>query len=99
MAGHSGYAAFLMVATTATTATTATVATATTATTATLATGGTLGVVAVLLLIALLITKELASASDNPRAQRLAKLVNVGVVPLAFAFVTIVVTRVMAILA
>lgn len=86
-----------MVATTATTATTA--ATATTATTATLASWTTLGAVAVVLLIALLITKELASASDNPRAQRLAKLVNVGVVPLGFAFVTIVVTRVMAILA
>jgi len=55
-------------------------------------------VVAVLLLIALLIAKEFASASDNPRAQRLARLVNVGVVPLGFAFVTIVVTRVMAIL-
>ena len=88
-----------MVATTATTVTTATTTTATATTAATSAAGwATLGVVAVVLLIALLITKELASASDNPRAQRLAKHVNVGVVPLGFAFVTIVVTRVMAIL-
>lgn len=87
-----------MVATTATTVTTATTtATATTAVTSA-ATWATLGVVAVVLLIVLLITKELASASDNPRAQRLARFVNVGVVPLGFAFITIVVTRVMAIL-
>ena len=92
-----------MVATTATTITTATTAaTATTATTAVATTAAAswaaLGVVAVVLLIALLIAKELAGASDDPRAQRLARLVNVGLVPLGFAFVTIVVTRVMAIL-
>jgi hypothetical protein len=88
-----------MVATTATTVATATTATTATAVAATTATWAALGVVAVVLLIALLITKELASASDDPRAQRLSRLVNVGLVPLAFAFVAIVTTRVMAILA
>ena len=57
-----------------------------------------LGVVAVLLLIPLLISKELASASDHPRAQRLARVANVGEVPLAFAFVAIAASKVLAIL-
>ena len=87
--------------------TTTAVATATTTTTATTATAAVmvvdsvaaLGVVAVVLLIALLITKELASASDHPRAQRLSRLVNVGLAPLAMAFTVIVGTKVWAILA
>jgi len=49
-------------------------------------------------LIASLITKELAGASSHPRAQRLAKLVSVGAVPLAFAFGVSGVSRVMAII-
>jgi len=57
-----------------------------------------LGVVAVLLLIVLLVTKELASASDNPRAQRLSKVVNVGAVPLMFAFIAIAASKVIAVL-
>lgn len=51
------------------------------------------GVVVIVALIAMLITKELAGASENARAKRLAKIVNVGVVPLAFAFLAIVVSR------
>ena len=51
------------------------------------------GVVVIIALIAMLITKELAGASENARAKRLAKIVNIGVVPLAFAFFAIVVSR------
>ncbi len=83
--------------TTATTATTATAATAATA-------GGdpvivTLGVVAVALLVVLLVSKELAGASENPRAQRFSQAVNVGTVPLLCSFVAITVSKVVAVLA
>jgi len=57
-----------------------------------------LGVVAVLLLIVLLVSKELASASDHPRAQRLSKVINAGAVPLVFAFIAIAVSKVIAVL-
>lgn len=82
-----------MVATTATTVTTATTDPA-----AAIEVAAALGVVAVVLLIVLLIAKELAGASDNPRAQRLAAVANIGVVPLLFAFGTIVISRVIAVL-
>lgn len=86
-----------MVATTATTATTA--VTATTAATAVTVEGvAALGAIAVVLLITLLISKELASASDNLRAQRFAKVVNIGVVPLMFAFGAVVMSKIVAVL-
>ena len=81
-----------MVATTATTATTAVTTTAATA--VTIESVAALGAVAVVLLIVLLVSKELASASGSIRAQRFAKVVNVGVVPLMFAFGAIVFSKV-----
>lgn len=83
-----------MVATTATTATTTTTA----ATAVTVESVAALGAISIVLLIALLISKELASASENPRAQRFAKVVNIGVVPLMFAFGAIVVSKVASVL-
>lgn len=80
----------------ATTITTVSSETATTA--ATIEAAAALGAVAVVLLIALLIVKELAGASDHPRAQRLAAVANIGVLPLLFAFGAIVVSRVIAVL-
>jgi uncharacterized membrane protein len=88
-----------MVATTATTAATATTATTATAATAVaIETAAALGAVAVILLIVLLVSKELAGASDHPRAQRLSRVINVGAMPLMFAFVAIAASKVMAVL-
>lgn len=79
---------------TATTVTTAT--TATTATTVTPEAVAVFGVVAVVLLITLLIVKELSGASENPKAQQLARHINISATPLLLAFGAIVVSKVMA---
>ncbi|HEU4742386.1 MAG TPA: hypothetical protein VFS50_12410 [Meiothermus sp.] len=44
-------------------------------------------------LLALLISKELASASEHPRARWYAKVSSVGVVPLVFALAGIVLAK------
>jgi hypothetical protein len=82
---------------TATTVTTTAAATATTATS--IESAAVLGGVLVVTLILLLVTKELAGASDTARAQRLSRIVNVGALPLLFAFGAIVVAKVLAVLA
>lgn len=46
-------------------------------------------------LLALLISKELASASEHPRARWYAKVSSVGVVPLTFALLGIVVSKIL----
>ena len=82
------------------TTTTATTATATaTATAAADPVTVTLGVIAVVLLVTLLIVKEVASASDSPRALRLSRALNVGAVPLCFSFTAITVAKVVSVLA
>lgn len=58
----------------------------------------TLGLLAVLTLIALLVTKELASASENRRLQYLARALNVAILPLLVAFAAIVAVKVVEIL-
>lgn len=50
-------------------------------------------VVVIVALLALLISKELAGASEHPRARRYAKVSSVGVVPLAFALAGIVLAK------
>lgn len=80
-----------MVATTVTTATTTTTAASPELMAAS-------GLIAVVLLMVLLIVKELAGASDHPRAQRLARAVNVGIAPLVLAFGAIVTARVLVVL-
>lgn len=57
-----------------------------------------MGVVAVVALIALLITKELAGASENARAQRLYRTINVAAIPLLLTFGAITVSKVLAVL-
>lgn len=46
-------------------------------------------------LLALLISKELAGASEHPRARWYAKVSSVGVVPLTFALLGIVVSKIL----
>lgn len=60
--------------------------------------GAALGVVGVITLIAFLATKELATAANGPRHKFLARCLNVGIVPLAMVFATIVAFKVAQIL-
>jgi hypothetical protein len=71
-----------------------TVTTTTVTTIASVASAGSLAVVGILMLLALLIQKELASASESRFARALSRVVNVAIVPLLLGFVYIVAVKV-----
>lgn len=71
-----------------------TVTTTTVTTIASMATAGSLAVVGIVLLLALLIQKELASASDSRFAWVLSRIVNIAIVPLLLGFAYIVVFKI-----
>jgi sulfite exporter TauE/SafE len=56
------------------------------------------GLVATLTLIAFLVVKELASSGNDARLQTLARILNVGIVPLLMVFVAIVAAKVVEVL-
>jgi len=56
------------------------------------------GAIGVVVLIALLIAKELLSASENEKALLLGRVTSVAINPLLFAFLTIVVVKVLEVL-
>ena len=77
-----------------------TVTTVTTVTTiAALGLTGIIGIAAVVLLMLFLTTKELAGASSSGLSLRIAKFVNVGILPLVMAFAVIVVMKIVEVLA
>ena len=55
---------------------------------------GSLALVGVLVLIALLVQKEVISASTDSRFHKLSRIVNIGILPFLIAFVLIVVFKV-----
>ncbi len=71
------------------TVTTATVTTVTSATSTVGGVVGALGLVAVLTFLALLIEKEIVSAGASARSRMFARCLNIGIVPLGFAFLMI----------
>ena len=71
-----------------------TVTTTTVTTITSIATAGSLAVVGILMLLALLVQKELASASDSRYARALSRIVNVAIVPLLLGFAYIVAVKV-----
>ena len=79
------------------------ISTVTTSTVTTITTmigfGMALGLVAVIVLIAFLVVRELATASESGRHRLLAKSLEIGIVPLIIAFVMIVAMKVVEILA
>jgi hypothetical protein len=77
---------------------TVTTTTVTTVTTATVALAAGLSLLSILTLLAVLIPKEIASASDHPRLQALGRVLNVAIVPLLMGFVVIAIVKVMEIL-
>ena len=71
-----------------------TVTTTTVTTIASLTMAGSLAVVGIFLLLAFLIQKELATASESRFAAALSRVSNVAIVPLLVAFALIVATKV-----
>ena len=65
---------------------------------ATAAIAGSLALIVILVLLSLLIQKELATASDDSRMQRLSQVLNIAILPLLIAFFLIVVFRVVDVL-
>ena len=55
---------------------------------------GSLALIGVLVLIAMLVQKEMATATPNSRLQQLGRVLNIGIVPLLIAFVLIVAFKV-----
>jgi hypothetical protein len=77
---------------------TTTAATTATATAIAVSQAAVFGAIGVVVLIALLIAKELLSASENEKAQLLGRVTNVAINPLLFAFLIIVATKVLEVL-
>ncbi len=75
-----------------------TVTTSTVSTITTSAIAGSVALVGILVLLFLLVQKELASSANGMRFRRLAKVLNIGIVPLLMAFVVVVITKVAEIL-
>jgi hypothetical protein len=55
---------------------------------------GSLALISVLVLIAMLVQKEMATATPNSRLQQLGRALNIGIIPLLIAFVLIVAFKV-----
>jgi len=72
--------------------------TTTTTTVVTISQAAVFGAIGVVVLIALLIAKELLSASENEKALLLGRVTGIAINPLLFAFLTIVVVKVMGVL-
>ena len=75
-----------------------TVTTSTVSILSTVTLAGSLALIGVLLLISLLVQKELATATEGARLQKLSRALNIGIVPLLFAFVLSVVFKVAEVL-
>ena len=75
-----------------------TVTTSTVTTVTVLALVGGVTIIGIILLLVLLVQKELASASSGKQVNRLGRALNIGILPLLFAFVLVVASKVINIL-
>ena len=75
-----------------------TVTTSTVSILTTPAIAGSMALIAILILFALLLQKEVASASPDSRLRQLSRVLNFSIVPLLLAFVVIVVYKVAEVL-
>lgn len=75
---------------------TVTTSTITTVTTAALA--GSVALIGILVLFALVVQKEVTTASSSSRLHSLSKALNIGIIPLLIAFVLLVIARVAEVL-
>jgi hypothetical protein len=74
-----------------------TVTTSTVSTITTVALAGSVALIGILVLLALLVQKEIAGSDERGRYQRLGRALNIGIIPLLFAFILIVVVKVIEI--
>lgn len=70
------------------------ISTVTTSTVSTVTLAGSFALIGILVLFSLLIQKELASASDNPKLKKLGRAVNIAIIPLLIVFFLVVVNKV-----
>ena len=75
-----------------------TVTTSTVSTVTTAAIAGSLALIGIIVLLALVIQKEITTASTTDRFQKLGQVLNIGIAPLLIAFVLVVVTKVAEVL-
>ena len=75
-----------------------TVTTSTVSILTTPAIAGSMALIAILILFALLLQKEVATASEDSRLRQLSRLLNISIVPLLLAFIVIVVYKVAEVL-
>ncbi len=74
------------------------ISTVTTATVSTLTLAGSFAMLGIVMLLGLLVQKEISANSDNKRAKRLAKVLNIAIVPLLIVFALIVASKVIQVL-
>jgi hypothetical protein len=74
------------------------ISTVTTSTVSTVTLAGSFAIIGILVLIALLIQKELTSTGTTKNITSLRKFLNIGILPLIFVFVAVVISKVVTIL-
>lgn len=70
------------------------ISTVTTSTVAMITMAGSFTLIGILVLFSLLIQKELASASDNPKLKKLGRAVNFAIIPLLIVFIMAVINQI-----
>ena len=70
------------------------ISTVTTSTVSTVTLAGSFALIGILVLFSLLVQKELAAASDNPKLKKLGRAVNIAIIPLLIVFLLVVVNKV-----
>jgi len=70
------------------------ISTVTTSTVSTVTLAGSFALIGILVLFSLLVQKELAAASDNPKLKKLGRAVNIAIIPLLMVFLLVVVNKV-----
>jgi hypothetical protein len=74
------------------------ISTVTTSTVSTVTLAGSFAIIGILVLIALLIQKELTSTATTKNMKSLKRFLNIGILPLIFVFVAVVISKVVTIL-
>ncbi len=74
------------------------ISTVTTSTVTTLALAGSAALIGVVFLFMLLVQKEVTTASEDSRMNRLGKALNIAIIPLLIAFAVLAVTKIAEVL-
>jgi hypothetical protein len=74
------------------------ISTVTTSTVSTVTLAGSFAIIGILVLIALLIQKELTSTGTSKNMKSLKRFLNIGILPLIFVFIAVVISKVVTVL-